>query len=95
MVQDVGMLYSPRVTSREVIIIQLSPNSYLGDTCFITPNVYFAQVTMILQLEQMQLLCPILYSVHVFYVCFSQVLFLLFFFYWGGGGGGGGGDIKE
>jgi len=56
-------------------------NSYLGDKCFITPNIYFAQVTMTLQLEQMKLLCPILYSVHVFYVCFSQVLFLLFFFF--------------
>ena len=47
----------------------------------ITPNIYFAQVTMTLQLEQMKLLCPILYSVHVFYACFSQVLFLLFFFF--------------
>ena len=56
-------------------------NSYLGYKCFITPNIYFAQVTMTLQLEQMKLLCPILYSVHVFYVCFSQVLFLLFFFF--------------
>ena len=52
----------------------------------ITPNIYFAQVTMTLQLEQMKLLCPILYSVHVFYVCFSQVLFSLFFFLLGLGG---------
>ena len=75
-------------------MIQLSPsggivflgltvmsNSCMGDKSFITPNIYFAQVTMTLQLEQMKLLCPILYSVHVFYVCFSQVLFLLFFFF--------------
>jgi hypothetical protein len=48
-------------------------NSYLGDKCFITPK----------------LLCPILYSVHVFYACFSQVLFLLFFFFFRFFGGWG------
>jgi len=66
------------------------PNSYLDDKCSITPNINFAQVTMTLQLEQMKLLCPILYSVHVFYVCYSQVtvLFLLFSFFFFGGWGG-------
>jgi hypothetical protein len=44
-----------------------------GDKCFITPK----------------LLCPILYSVHVFYACFSQVLFLLFFFFFRFFGGWG------